>query len=619
MRYHSKVSRHYREVESHDQLYNTAGTRESAFSVPVFNLKLLIQRFMPRKPCLLTVCVFATAILAGCASTPGDVPETEPVAVNAEPALPKVELTPEVLYDVLVGELAGRMGNFELSVQSLNRAARATRDPRLAERATRAAVFSKRYSQALDSARLWVELRPNAIDGRESLATIQLELGNSAEALIQFEKMLMLASERKKLDSAYMVISTVLARHQNTKVSLRVMTQLSRRHAANAQAQFALAHLGLRAGDLTIATAAIDRALIIQPHWQDAALLKARVLSASKDPDKAKNFYQAYLKRHSRAIKVRMSFARYLVDHKQWEMARDQFEQVLRQRPEDTDILYALGLLSLQTDKLEQANKHFQRAIEINPSNDQVRLYLGQTAEQRKRYEEAERWYSSINTRKHRFEARIRLGVVTARRGDLQKGLRVLRDLAPVGDDQRVQLALAEEQILRDARKYSAALKVLSKALKELPKHKDLLYARALLAEKLDDLDLHERDLRLVLKLDPKNAHALNALGYTLADRTNRHQEAFELIKQALDLRPNDPFILDSMGWVHYRLGNSTDAVHFLRRALEIRADAEISAHLGEVLWQSGKQRQAQRIWQRALKKHPDNEVLQSAIKKFRK
>ena len=147
----------------------------------------------------------------------------------------------------------------------------------------------------------------------------------------------------------------------------------------------------------------------------------------------------------------------------------------------------------------------------------------------------------------------------------------------------------------------------------------DLLYARALVAEKLDDLALHERDLRLVLKLDPKNAHALNALGYTLADRTDRFQEALKLIKRALELRPNDPFILDSMGWVHYRLGNSGDAVRFLRRALEIRTDAEISAHLGEVLWTSGKQRQAQRIWKRALGKDPDNEVLKKAISKFKK
>lgn len=574
---------------------------------------------MPKKLYILTICAITTVIVAGCSTTPNKAPESEPRVEKTEPALPKVELTPEVLYDVLVGELAGRKGDFKLSISALSRAARATRDPRLAERATRAAIFSKRYSDALDAAQLWVEMRPNAIDARESLATIYLEMKNPMEAKRQFGMMLTLANDRKKLIRAYMVISSILSNHKDRATALDVMTQVSRQHASNSQAQFALAHLALRAGDLSTATAAIDRALIIQRDWQDAALLKARVLSAAKDGKKAPKFYRSYLQSYPNATKVRMSYARYLVDHKKWELARKQFNQVLRVRPDDIDILYALGLLSLQTDQLEQANKHFQRAIEINPSNDQIRLYLGQTAEQRKRFDDAQRWYSSVRTKKYRFEAHIRLGVVTAAQGDVQAGLQVLHRLTPADDEQRVQLALAEEQVLRNAKKYSAALKVLSKALKSLPKHKDLLYARALLAEKLDDLVLHERDLRSVLKMDPKNAHALNALGYTLADRTDRHQEALKLIKQALIIRPNDPFILDSMGWVHYRLGNSSIAVDFLQRALKVRSDAEISAHLGEVLWVSGKQRQANRVWQRALRKHPDNEILQSAIKKFKK
>jgi len=576
---------------------------------------------MPGNTYLLIVSAVVAVVISGCASAPDSHPTvpSKPTVAKSEPALPKVDLTPEVLYDVLVGELAGRKGEFETSVRSLSRAARSTRDPRLAERATRAAIFSKRYAEALDSAKLWVEMRPDSIDGRESLATILLELNHPNEARLQFEQMLELAGKQQTLDRAYLRIASVLARHENRSTSLEIMVPLSRKHAGSAQAQFALAHLGLRAGDVSVASAAVDRALIIQPGWQEAALLKARILSASKDQEKARQFYREYLKDYPKATKVRMNYARYLVDRQQWEAARSQFVLVLRQRPEDTDVLYALGLLSLQTDRLEEADKHFRRAIEINPSNDQVRLYLGQTADRRKRYDEAEQWYSSISGKKFRLEAHIRLGVVMARRGELQKGLHILHSITPTSDEQRVQLALAEEQILREAKQYSAALKVLSKALKELPKHKDLLYARALVAEKLNDIELHERDLRLVLKLDPKNAHALNALGYTLADRTDRHQEALELITQALELRPDDPFILDSMGWVQYRLGNSDDAVKFLRQALEIRPDAEISAHLGEVLWMSGKQRQATRVWKQALQEHPDNEVLKNAIKKFKK
>ena len=179
---------------------------------------------MSRNTCLLTAFAVTAAILAGCTSTPGHGPEaaTKRVAVKSEPVLPKVELTPEVLYDVLVGELAGRKGDFEVSIRSLNRAARATRDPRLAERATRAAIFSKHYVEALDSARLWVEVRPSAIDGRESLATILLELDNPVEAEQQFEQMLTLAGKQEKLDRVYLRIAAVLARHKNRSEERRV-------------------------------------------------------------------------------------------------------------------------------------------------------------------------------------------------------------------------------------------------------------------------------------------------------------------------------------------------------------------------------------------------------------
>jgi tetratricopeptide (TPR) repeat protein len=557
--------------------------------------------------------------LSACAGKPApEAPRApEPVAETAAP-LPKMDLTPEVLYNVLVGEIAGRRGEYGLSVRALSNAARETGDPRLAERATRAAIYSKRYAEALDTATMWVRLRPNDEDARESLATIMLALDRPDDAKVHFEKMLELAAPQNKLGHTYLRIAAVLARHENRTDALALMTGLTRKNPGNAEAQFALAHMSMRAGNLTVATAAIDRALIIRPGWDDAALLKARVLGATNDQARTIEFYQWYLKKNPDSTKVRMNYARYLVDQKRWVDARTQFKLVLEHRAEDTDVLYALGLLSLQTEHFDEADVYFRRAIDINPANDQVRIYLGQTAERRNRLDLAARWYKSVSNDKYIFEARTRLGVVVAKQGDLAQGQKILRSINPANDQERVQLALAEEQMLREAKQYSSALKVLNRALKALPEHKDLLYARALVAEKLDDLNLHERDLRLLLKLDPKNAHALNALGYTLADRTNRHQEAYLLIKQALELRPDDPFILDSMGWVQYRLGNSSEAIRYLKRALDIRFDAEISAHLGEVLWVSGKQKQAEKVWDKALKRAPDNESVKQVIKKFK-
>jgi len=272
----------------------------------------------------------------------------------------------------------------------------------------------------------------------------------------------------------------------------------------------------------------------------------------------------------------------------------------------------------LQNNRLDDAEKYLKQALALRPQNDQARLYLGQVAEQAKRYPEAARWYREITNGEYYFEAQVRLGIVTARQGDLTAARRLLDGIDVQNDTQRVQVALAQEQILREAKQYREALAVLNAAIQAVPDDKDLLYARALAAEKLNMVDVTERDLRAILKQDPKNVNALNALGYTLTDRTTRYQEALELLQQAMTLKPDDAFILDSMGWLQYRLGNNAEAVKYLKRALDLRNDAEIAAHLGEVLWVMGNHREAESVWNRALHETPDSEALTSVIKKYK-
>jgi tetratricopeptide (TPR) repeat protein len=315
---------------------------------------------------------------------------------------------------------------------------------------------------------------------------------------------------------------------------------------------------------------------------------------------------------------VRLNYARFLVDQKEWQKALEEFKRVADNVPDDADTIYAVGLLSLQNNRLDEADKYLKRALELRPRNDQARLYLGQVAEQRKQHGAAIDWYLQIKEGEHYFEAQARLGVVMARQGDLAGARRHLDGIKVQNDSQRVQVALAHEQILRDARQFSEAIEMLNAAIQTVPGDKDLLYARALIAEKLNQLDVAERDLRAILKQDPKNVNALNALGYTLTDRTTRYDEAHELLQQAMELKPDDAFIMDSMGWLQYRRGNTAEALKYLRRALEIRNDAEIAAHLGEVLWVMGDRHEAESVWDRALRETPDNEALNGVIKKFK-
>ena len=575
-----------------------------------------MNRFFSLSGIILTA-VFITACAGQAVNKPA-AEKPRAAAVSRTVSYPPVELTPQILYDLLLGEIAGQRGYTTLSVEMLTRAALQTRDPRLAERATGAALYAKRYTEALETARLWVELQPENIEPREALAEVLLELDRPQEAKQQFTKILSLSVTPDTLAQAYLKTAAVLARSQNRAAGVEIMQDLVQLHAEKPEAHFALAHLAVRQGDLDKAEVSIDRALRLRPEWQEAAVFKARVLVSRKETQKVRTFYESFLKSYPRAALLRLNYARYLVDIKQWDAARTQFKRIADADPRDADTLYSVGLLALQANQLDEAEKYLKLNLNVQPENDQTRLYLGQVAEQRKNYAEAVRWYEAVDSGGYYFEAQTRLAAALAKQGSVKAARDHLHGIRPDSDQQRVQLALSEDQILRDGKQYHESLKMLSNALTALPDDPDLLYARALVAEKLDMLDAHERDLRKLIQMDAKNAQALNALGYTLADRTNRYKEAFDLIERALALKPDDPFIMDSMGWVHYRMGNTAEAVKFLKRALAIRSDAEISAHLGEVLWVTGDRAAAETVWKQALRDTPDNEILLGVIKKFK-
>ena len=566
--------------------------------------------------------IAAASLLTACAGQTLHQSSIETIAatpaVPEEPQYPNVALTPNILYDFLVGEIAGQRGYLDTSVTALSRAAMETHDPRLAERATLVALYAKNYPEGLKTANLWVALQPKNLEAKEALAEILLQLKRMPEAEQQLQQILALGAAGNNLGVTTLKVAAVLAQQNTPDASLAMMAKLIQPYANVPEAHYALAHLAIRVGDLDKALAADEDALKLRPDWEEAAIFKGRVLISKKNNKDAVDFYESYLKTYPRATTLRLNYARFLVDLKQWEKSREQFKRVATEMPKDSDALYAVGLLALQTNHLDEAEEYLKRNLALQPDNDQARLYLGQIAEEMKNYTEAARWYREVGMGSSYFEAQARLAMVTAKQGDIAGARQQLHNIQAETDPQRVQLALTEDQILRDAKEYNESLKVLTAALQAMPDDPDLLYARALIAEKLNMIDLHERDLRKLLLKDPKNAHALNALGYTLADRTNRYQEALGLIQQAIALKPDDPFIMDSLGWVYYRMGNNAEAIKILKHAIAIRSDAEISAHLGEVLWVSGDHRGAEGVWNRALKDTPDSEALLAVIKKFK-
>jgi len=578
-----------------------------------------LRRYL--RACMIAAFAF---VIAGCAQTPlqpeADVVESteaQPVAeAEEEPRFPDVELTSELIYDLMLAEVARQNEHPDIATEALSRAAFATRDPRVVARATASALHAGDFPQALDMARLWVTIEPESNAANDSLAQILVALDRSDEARELFVQMIRKAEP--DVASAYRRIAEMMARQKQTEGLLPVMDELIGLHPDVAEAHFAKALLANRMRKLDIVDQSLDEALRLRPDWEDAALAKVSNLASENKNDKVRNFSEQFLRDNSAANAFRMNYARWLLDQDEVSPALVQFAEVVEREPDNADALYAAGLLSIEEEDYRAATRFLERHLEQRPQHDQTRLYLGQVASEREQYEKAESWLKKVSSDEHYFDAQVRIGGVVAASGDVDGALDHLQNISWINEEQQVRLILAREEVLREAKRLPDAKNVLDDALQQLPENTDLLYARGLVAAQLKLVDVHERDLRKLIEQDPENAHAYNALGYTLADLTDRHQEAFDLITKALELRPDDPFIMDSMGWVQYRLGNHELAIDYLERAFALREDAEIAAHLGELFWVSGERRRAETVWKKGLKSAPDNEVLLGTIRKLK-
>lgn len=573
------------------------------------------------RPLISFIAIFAAALFSACAQLPKEAPtlaalEATPVAKPAPPVLPNQELTDQILYQFLMAEVAGQRGKLELSTQAYLDLAQNTRDPRIAQRATEVALFARASEQALQAATLWQALDPESMQARQSTAALLVNSGKLEEARPHLEKLI--AGEGDKAGAGFMHLNSLLGRQADKQAVLKLVRELAAGYPDLPEAHFAIAQAALNAAHADEADAAIQEAFRLNPGWEPAALFRAQILQRTSN-ESAVKFLRDFLKVYPKAGGVRLTFARFLVSDKQYEAAREQFQQLLADAPDNTEVTMAMGLLSMQLNDLDAAEAYFKRVLELGVKDENaVHIYLGQLNEARKRYDEAATWYGNVSKGEQYLPAQVRVAALLAKQGKLDEARKHLQELPTQNNQQRVALIQAEAQLLREAKAYQDVYDLLTHSLEKLPNHPELLYDHGMAAEKIGRLEVMEQDLRKLIQLKPDHAHAYNALGYTLADRTGRLDEARQLVEQALKLSPEDPFIMDSMGWVYYRMGKFSEAQDYLRRAYARRTDPEIAAHLGEVLWASDKHDEAVKIWTTALKDNPENETLIDVIKKFK-
>ncbi|MBE0624864.1 MAG: tetratricopeptide repeat protein [Burkholderiales bacterium] len=532
----------------------------------------------------------------------------------AEQNLPKQDLTEALLYEYLLAEIAGQRGAVGLSAQAYADLAKQTRDPRIAKRAAEVALYARMPAAAIDAARIWYETEPSSLQALQALTSLLIGAKREQEALPYLQKLL----QSDDSGAGFLQLARLLANNEDKALTLNLVRQLAQPYPGSAQAHFAVAQAAVGAGQSELALSEVRAAAKLQPDWDLPVLLEAQLLQRQSNT-LALEHLAAFLARHPMARDVRMSYARALVAEKKYTEARAEFQTLLKDFPDNTDVVFAVGVLSLQLQDYALAQANFNRLL-VLPYRDKntVRMYLGQIAEEQKDFPEALRLYDEVVGGESYLRAQIRYALVLSKQGNLAAARAHLQQIEVDSESAKVQLLLTEAQMLRDAKQPRVAFELIGNALQSMPEQPELLYDYAMLAEKLDRVDVLETSLTKLIKLKPDHAHAYNALGYSLAERNLRLPEAQELIEKALQLSPEDPFIIDSMGWVLYRAGKSEQALEYLRKAYTVRPDPEIAAHLGEVLWVAGERSEAEKIWLDASKKAPDNDALNSTIKRFR-
>jgi tetratricopeptide (TPR) repeat protein len=531
--------------------------------------------------------------------------------------LPSVALTEDIVFKFLSSEIAFQRGNWQFAYVNMLAMAQETRDPRLARRAAEMAVTAKRPEEALAAVRLWREVAPKSDEATQFYLGMLLQRENLNEVQQVFEQRLRDVRPQSR-GLLLLQIQRLLLRAKDKAAAFAVLEKISQPYLQLPEAHIALAQSAFTNNDPVRARSEAQLGLKAAPSSEIAVLTLAQVIADKKE---SAQVLQTFLTRYPANRDVRLAFGRMLIEQRQYDAARNEFNVLLKTQPDDLTTLFALGILGTQTNDLPSAEKYLNKYLTVLAAHpdetrdaSQALIVLAQIAEDRKDNAAALRYLDKVGPGDAYLGAQIKRAQLIARGGDVTAAEALLHDLDVDGTREPALLIQAEAQIQRDANQPQRAYQTLEAGIKRFPDSVDLLYDFAMAAEKIDKIDKMESALRQVIKLAPTNQNAYNALGYSLAERNIRLPEAAKLIEQAMALAPEDPFIMDSMGWVQFRLGKLVEAEALLRRAYALKPDVEIAVHLGEVLWVRGQKEDAKKFWSDARSKDPKNDSLKSTL-----
>ncbi|MBC8118325.1 MAG: tetratricopeptide repeat protein [Burkholderiaceae bacterium] len=545
------------------------------------------------------------------------------VPVAPQDSIPNVEVSSGLLYQLMAAEVAAQRGELGSAFAVYMKLARDTRDPRLARRAAELALLGRAVPQGLEAAQLWFELAPNSTDATQTLAVLYAGSGRFDDAYPLLKAQLQSAAEPA---DELLRMHRALARTQDRPGSFQLLERLAQPYSQSADVKLVLA-LGAQTAGLPARALQESRAAVaLAPDSQRAALAAAQYLQPTDRPA-ALALLQDFVARHPTLTEPRLAYARLLIADGKFDLARSEFQSLLQADPKNADLVYSMALLSMQGKLPADARTYLERYLELIAQStspqaarpaEPAYLYLAQIAEDDKQFPAALGWLRKIDGGDDFLTARVREAFVLSKMQRLDEARKLLRTVSVQTADEKTQLVLAEAQLLRDAKRYDESFRLLVQALAAAPDSVPLLYDTAMAAERINQIAVMEKHLRRIIELKPDYAHAYNALGYSLADRNQRLPEALQLIEKARQLAPDDAFILDSLGWVQYRLGDLKQARESLQAAYTARPDAEVAVHLAEVLWTLGDQDAARKLLREVRAKEPSNPLLKSTVTRLR-
>lgn len=604
----------------------------------ILSIKQLLRRPVGARPAwrlapasrIVAAVLYAWALVAMPAHAQDPAPSDDSAASPADlfgPALPDekkdlpdVALSSQIVFQVLAAEIALQRDQPAPAYQTYLALARDTHDPRMAQRAAEIALAAQSPSDALAAAQLWHEYAPDSERAVQLDASLLVLSGkpDDAKPLLARELAKVPAENR---GNALLALQTLLSRGPNRVGGLQVLQDLLKNDLDRPEAQLAIGRQQVLADDRPGARASFERALKLKPDFLPAALALGQMGPEERKEGIAS--FESYVKQNPKVRDARLALAQLYLSSDRLDDAQKQFEALRSIDARDPMPLLALGLIKVQQKQYDAAQKYLTQYADLTektPGADpgQAYLYLAQLALEQKHDEDAGKWLDKVQPSSPQYAtARVTRAQLLAKAGKVDDARKILSDLQPADPREQALVARTDAAILFDAKRYREAESRLRDANEAFPNEPEIQYDYAMAAEKNGHYELMESVLRKIMTEQPDNPQAYNALGYSLADRNERLDEADKLIEKASALAPNDAFIMDSLGWIKYRKGDTADATKLLKRAYDLQPNAEIGAHLGEVLWKSGDQTQALDTWRRARKLEPDNETLVKTLERF--